>query len=94
MPLMSKIEETQMVEIAIDINTKEYHQAWMSLAVPASLDDDQAKALILEWIRDGKIDVWDSASCIESESETLSTKVHNLNRLQREEGASDVPDSR
>ena len=92
MPLMSKIEETQMVEIAIDINTKEYHRAWMSLAVPAGLDDDQAKELILEWIRDGKIDVWDYASCVDSETE--STKVHKLNRLQREGGASDVPVSR
>lgn len=92
MPLMSKIEETQMVEIAIDINTKEHHRAWMSLAVPAGLTAAQAKALILEWIRDGKIDVWDSASCIESE--TLSTKVHKLNRLKREGGASAVPDSR
>lgn len=92
MPLMSKIEKTQMVEIAIDLSTQELHRAWMSLAVPAGLDDDEAQALVLKWIEDGKIDVWDSASCISSE--TVSTEVHKLNRLQREGGASAVPDSR
>ncbi len=81
---MANDKKREMVEIAIDISTLKYYRAWMTLAVPADLDDDQAKALILKGILDGKIDYWEDASCIDEKSDSM--KVYKLNRLHQEEG--------